>query len=178
MVSPYFDIFWWVQRVTSWSGLTWHVTPNGIIAQHAGRSQQHYTTLQRFLAQSTGQHSRDDSTLRMPGNTYLTKPSISLYPVIDVVGILNLIGNSHLLEIPLTLAVSVEVETNAGNALSLKLMGNAAFQTTIPVAREAMTQNHNGTIRGHHIWGLQISNQFPVITLNNHPLCTGTRETC
>jgi len=49
-MSPHLNVFWWILRITSRTGLTRHVTTDGIIAQHTCWGQEHYPTLQGFLS--------------------------------------------------------------------------------------------------------------------------------
>ena len=75
----------------------------------------------------------------MACNADFAKTSVCLHPFIDMVGIFYLVGDRHLLEVTFTFAMTVEVETNAGNSSCLQLVSNADFQATVPVACESMT---------------------------------------
>ena len=55
-----------------------------------------------------------------------------------MVCILYLVGDGHLHKVPFALAVSVEVESDAGNALGLQLMSYALLQSAVSVAGETM----------------------------------------
>ena len=59
--------------------------------------------------------------------------------------ILNLVGHGHVLESPLAIAVTVEVEADAGDAVSLQRVGNEFEHRTVLRAAEAVTEHHHRT---------------------------------
>ena len=62
-VAPDFHVLGRIQRVTLEGRLSGHGAADGIVAQHAGRRQQHHAALQRLLAQLAGQHRCDHAAL-------------------------------------------------------------------------------------------------------------------
>ena len=95
-----------------------------------------------------------------------------------MVGIFYLVGNRHLLEVTFTFAMTVEVETNAGNSSCLQLVSNTKFQTTIPVACETVAKDNNRALFRQHIGRLQIGHKLPMVALNDDSLRFGTCKTC
>ena len=109
----------------------------------------------------------------MSGYTDFPKPAVGFQPVVHVAGILYLVGDSHLHEIAFTFAMTVKVETYAGNTFCFQLLGYSSFQTSVSVACKAMAKHNYGAFLWHHVRCLQISNQCPVVALNYHSLRTG-----
>ena len=65
---------------------------------------------------------------------------------IYVFGILDLVGHRHFLEVPFTLTMSIEIETDRGNAMGLKGVGNQLEQRTILGTSEPMAKNDHRTL--------------------------------
>ena len=91
-----------------------------------------------------------------------------------MVGIFYLVGDCHLLKVTFTFAMTVEVETNAGNSSCLQLVSNTKFQTTIPVACETVAKDNNRALFRQHIGRLQIGHKLPMVALNDYSLRFGT----
>ena len=62
---------------------------------------------------------------------------------IHLLGILDLIGDRHLLEVTLTLTVPIEVEADRGDPLRLQAGCHLLLQGTLFLAHEAVHQHHH-----------------------------------
>ena len=62
-----------------------------------------------------------------------------------LLGVLDLIRHRHILKLTLTLAMTVEVEADRGDAMLLQAVGDQFKQRTILRAAEAMTEDHHRT---------------------------------
>jgi hypothetical protein len=114
----------------------------------------------------------------MSGYTDFPKPAVGFQPVVHVAGILYLVGDSHLHEIAFTFAMTVKVETYAGNTFCFQLLGYSSFQTSVSVACKAMAKHNYGAMLGHNIRGLQFGYQLTVVPHNNYSLCSSTGKSC
>ena len=84
-----------------------------------------------------------------------------------LLGILYLVGNSHVLEFSLTLAMSVEVEADAGNAVCLKGIADELKERPVLSATKTMTEDHHRTLLTClQFWLHQDGLQFSVMSVN------------
>ena len=84
-------------------------------------------------------------------------------------GILYLVGYRHVLKLTLTLSVTVEVETDAGNAMRLQSVADQLEHRTVLRTTETVTEHHHRTLLT--VFQLRLLDdgcQLTVITVDAH----------